>query len=188
MQFNSERAKEASRKSVAVRSEKKRLREIYQSELGKKAEELIAAFMGGATEQMSVKIPNDMRARIFEQAMAKVIGEGLVAAYRHDLDLTMLEAKATAKASEMLPDDEDDSEYMTTSELMKREGTQSEAISQSDSDEDENEPCFGDWFNTLSKKRQREIMMDCFNNSQDDFFNHYSMSASEVIKRFKVIV
>ncbi|MFL9600055.1 hypothetical protein ACKC5Q_05090 [Aeromonas dhakensis] len=109
MQFNSERAKEASKKSVAVRSEKKRLRELYKSELGKKAEELITAFMSGSTEIMGVKIPNDMRARIFEQVMAKVTGEGLTAAYKHDLDLTMLEAKATAKASELLPDDEEDS-------------------------------------------------------------------------------
>ncbi|HDX8431744.1 TPA: hypothetical protein RQN22_001821 [Aeromonas dhakensis] len=180
--FNSQTAVIAAQKGAEKRRENKRLKDIYRHALAKKANELVEQFMSGANEMLGVKVPMDMRARIVEDVLKQVTSTALVTAIKQDSDLEMLEARAYAKALEARPVESEDGEYMTTSELMQREGTQTEAASTSEADEDE--LMFGDWYNTLSKKKQKEIMLDCFNDSQEDFFNYFGMPAKDVIKHF----
>lgn len=177
--FNSQTAVIAGQKSGEVRREKKRLREVYQHAFIGKANELVSQFLGGSNEILNSKLPNEVRARMVEQITTQVVTAHLVAAVKQDSELTMLEAKIDAKSRESLPIEADDGDYMTTTELMEREGTQAEAHSLQDM-------CFGDWYNEQTEERQAELMLDCFNNSQDEFFNYFSMPAKDVLSRFKV--
>ncbi|HDX8358433.1 TPA: hypothetical protein RQN15_002190 [Aeromonas hydrophila] len=178
--FNSQTAVIAGQKSGEVRREKKRLREVYQHAFTNKADELVKQFLGGSNEILNSKIPNEVRARMVEQIVTQVVTAQLVAAVKQDSELTMLEAKIDAKSRESLPVEADETgEYMTTTELMGREGTQAEAASLQDM-------CFGDWYNDQTEKRQAEIMLDCFNDSESEFFNYFSLPAKDVLTRFKV--
>lgn len=183
--FNSQTAVIAGQKSGEVRREKKRLREVYQHAFTNKADELVKQFLGGSNEILNSKLPNEVRARMVEQIVTQVVTAQLVAAVKQDSELTMLEAKIDAKSRESLPVEADgEGEYMTPTELMEREGTQAEAASRIISDD----LCFGDWLYNQTEARQDEIMIDCFNNSQEAFFEFFQLPAKEVITRFKIEV
>ncbi|PKD25070.1 hypothetical protein AO056_01552 [Aeromonas hydrophila] len=92
-----------------------------------------------------------------------------------------------------MPPESDDGEYMTTTQLMEREGTQSEAASASEIEEDEEKfvdedgiQIFGDWYNELSEQDKNDVMSEYFHNSLDELFNYYTKPKDEVIKRFKI--
>ncbi|WP_447835393.1 hypothetical protein [Aeromonas salmonicida] len=185
--FNSQTAAIAGQKSGEAKRRNKLLREAYLPAFMDKADELVKAFVGGSNEMLGVKIPLEVRARIMEQVIAQTVTTALTTAIKQRSDVELLLAKADVKDMEAMPREAEDGEYMTTSELMKREGTQTEAASAKDIVEDE-ELCFGDWYNELSPKKRKVILADCFNGSENEFLDYYSMPAEHVIERFKIKV
>lgn len=176
-----------------MKRNKKRLRELYRHAFVSDADNLVRNFLSGSNEYLNVKLPIEAKARMVEQIMTQVISASLITAIKQDSDLTMLEARADAKALETMPPEFDDGEYMTTTQLMEREGTQSEAASASEIEEDEEKfvdedgiQIFGDWYNELSEQDKNDVMSEYFHNSLDELFNYYTKPKDEVIQRFKI--
>lgn len=195
--FNSQTASDAGKKSGEVRRQSKLLRNAYRHAFADKADALVSAFVNGSNEMLGAKIPQDMRGRIVEQVITQTVVAAMTTAIKQSSDIDVLLAKCDAKALESMPPESDDgSEYMTTSELMQREGTQTEAASASeieDEDEvpvpvkDEDEvPIFGEWYNTLSEQDRIDIQSEYFHDSLDELLNYYTMPKDEMIKRFKI--
>ncbi|WP_101149508.1 hypothetical protein [Aeromonas hydrophila] len=191
--FNSQNAAIAQQKGVESRRRNKLLRDAYLPAFMDKADELVKAFVGGSNEMLGIKIPLEVRARIMEQVIAQTVTAALTTAIKQRSDVDMLLAKADAKALETMPPESDDGEYMTTTQLMEREGTQSEAASASEIEEDEEKfvdedgiQIFGDWYNELSEQDKNDVMSEYFHNSLDELFNYYTKPKDEVIKRFKI--
>ncbi|MGN7509074.1 hypothetical protein [Aeromonas salmonicida] len=185
--FNSQTASDAGKKSGEVRRQSKLLRNAYRHTFADKADALVNAFIGGSNELLGVKIPQDMRGRIAEQILAQVVGAALTTAIKQGSDIDVLLAKCDAKALESMPPESDDgSEYMTTSELMQREGTQTEADSASEIEDEDEVPIFGEWYNTLSEQDRIDIQSEYFHDSLNELLKYYTMPKDEMIKRFKI--
>lgn len=181
--FNSQSASDAGKKSGEVRRQNKLLRNAYRHAFADKADALVNAFIGGSNELLGVKIPQDMRGRIAEQVLAQVVGAALTTAIKQSSDIDVLLAKCDAKTLESMPPESDDgSEYMTTSELMQREGTQSEA----DSAKDVETQTFGYWYNELEDDIKTDIISEYFHNSLNELFDHCDKPAADVIKQFNI--
>ncbi|MCS0540338.1 hypothetical protein NXY55_10105 [Aeromonas veronii] len=181
--FNSQTASDAGKKSVEVRRQNKLLRNAYRHTFADKADALVNAFIGGSNELLGVKIPQDMRGRIAEQVLTQVVSAALTTAIKQGSDIDLLLAKCDAKTLESMPPETGDgSEYMTTSELMQREGTQSEAHSARDAETQ----TFGYWYNELEDDIKTDIIAEYFHNSLNELFDHCDKSADEVIKQFNI--
>ncbi len=182
--FNSQSASEAGKKSGEVRRQNKLLRNAYRHAFADQADELVKAFMGGSIELLGVKIPQDMRGRIVEQVLTQVTSAALNTAIKQSSEIDMLLAKCDAKALESMPPELDDgSEYMTTSELMQREGTQSEVISANSEAESQT---FGYWYNDLQDDIKNYVMSEYFHSSLNELFDHCDKPAADVIKQFNI--
>lgn len=181
--FNSQSASDAGKKSGEVRRQNKRIREAYRHAFSDHADDMVKDFMNGSNELLGIKIPQDMRGRIAEQVLTQTIVAELTTAIKHRSELDLLLAKCDAKALESMPPESDDgSEYMTTSELMQREGTQSEA----DSAKDVETQTFGYWYNELEDDIKSDVMSEYFHNSLNELFDYCDKPADEVIKQFNI--
>lgn len=182
--FNSQSASDAGKKSGEVRRQNKLLRNAYRHAFADKADALVNAFIGGSNELLGVKIPQDMRGRIAEQVLAQVVGAALTTAIKQGSDIDVLLAKCDAKTLESMPPELDDgSEYMTTSELMQREGTQSEADSYNVGGGSQT---FGYWYNDLQDEIKNDVMSEYFHSSLNELFDHCDKPAADVIKQFNI--
>lgn len=196
--FNSKSGSEAGKKSGEVRRQNKLIRNAYRHAFADQADELVKAFTTGSNELLGVKIPQDMRGRIVEQVVTQTLVSAFTTAIKQSSEIDVLLAKCDAKALETMPPELDDgSEYMTTSELMRREGTQSEADSANtvepepevEAEIEHSEPeTFGDWYNELSEDDKNDVMSEYFHNSLDELFNYYGQPIADVIKRFNIKV
>ncbi|WP_368208335.1 hypothetical protein [Aeromonas sp. R4-2] len=192
--FNSQTASDAGKKSGEVRRQNKLLRNAYRHAFADHADALVSAFVGGSNELLGAKIPQDMRGRIVEQVVTQTVIAAMTTAIKQGFDIDMLLAKCDAKTLESMPPESDGgSEYMTPVELMRREGTQSEAASAISQEIEELMPeikpepeTFGDWYNELSEEDKRDVMSEYFHNSLDELFNYYGMPIADVIKRFNI--
>ncbi|WP_447824323.1 hypothetical protein [Aeromonas salmonicida] len=193
--FNSQTAAEAGKRSVEVRRQNTLLRNAYRHAFADKAEDLVKAFIGGNSEALGVKIPLEMRARIAEQVITQTVITAMTTAIKQSSDIDMLLAKVDAKALETLPPESDTGDLMTTTDLMKREGTQTEAASASAIEEEEQIPVsvkedeeqiFGEWYNELSEQDRIDIQSEYFHDSLDELLNYYAIPKDEMIKRFKI--
>lgn len=191
--FNSQTASDAGKKSGEVRRQSKLLRNAYRHAFADKADALVSAFVNGSNEMLGAKIPQDMRGRIVEQVITQTVVAAMTTAIKQSSDIDVLLAKCDAKALESMPPESDyGSEYMTTSELMQREGTQTEADSASEIEDEvpvpvkDEVPIFGEWYNTLSEQDRIDIQSEYFHDSLNELLKYYTMPKDEMIKRFKI--
>ncbi|MCH7377416.1 hypothetical protein MM182_18860 [Aeromonas sp. MR19] len=182
--FNSQSASDAGKKSGEVRRQNKLIRNAYRHAFADHADAIVSSFVNGSNEMLGAKIPQDMRGRIVEQVVTQTVIAALTTAIKQGSDIDVLLAKCDAKALESMPPESDDgSEYMTPVELMRREGTQSEADSANVQSE---LSTFGYWYNDLQDDIKSDVMSEYFHSSLNELFEHCDKPAADVIKQFNI--